>query len=171
MENRVDEFTAGVEATFGHLAGSSQELAGFLQAARRFYLEYIGVVEASTSTRPDEQLPFWRYLIFYSTLGLDHAAAASPSDMDEMERHRLQELAVTLSSCWPLLGVLVSHTYTAAQARPYTERLEHASTGTHGSLETQATRQLSLTDDALRSENASSSIRPSLEWHTSVTRA
>lgn len=107
MENKVDDFVAGVEATFGQLARRPEELSGFLRAAEDFYLDFIRAPRPSTSTQSHPQLPFWRYLIYYATLTLDRAAESASDE----EQDKYTDLASELSSCWPLLSVLVPQQY------------------------------------------------------------
>lgn len=176
MENRVADFVAGVHATFGHLATSPDELAGFLRAARRFYLEFIGVSDGSTSSEADSELPFWRYLLYYSTLLLDHAAAKAD---EELELPQDRELAAELSSCWPLLGVLVSSQYTPPHPTSALLPSEHvpstAAIEVLGYPGNQATSS-SMTSPSrpappLLSEQSGKLPRPLLHRHPSIMRA
>lgn len=114
MENKLDDFVAGVEATFGQLVGSREELSSFLRAAEDFYLDFIGASRPSTSTACQGQLPFWRYLIYYATLTLDHAAESASDE----EQDKYKDLASELSSCWPLLSVLVPQQYSFNDLHP-----------------------------------------------------
>lgn len=176
----MDDFVAGVEATFGHLARSSEELAGFLSAARQFYLDFIGLQDPSTSTSGKNELPFWRYLIFYSTLALDQAAS-STLDTDELEEQKQRELAGEVSSCWPLLGMLVSRQYTS-YAGSLTSQTSKAVAATesndmHGSREsarasdTQTTTAGESRTAPFNSEDDLSDPRPTLHRHASLARA
>jgi len=114
MENRVGDFVAGVETTFGKLAQSPEELAAFLRAAEAFYLDYIGAQSHSQTNRSAQELPFWRYVLFYSTLALDHAATSTMAPAEEEDKMNVhKDLASEISSCWPFLAALITAQYRA----------------------------------------------------------
>lgn len=117
MENRLGDFLAGIEVTFGRLVQTAEERAAFLQAAEQFYLD---LLVASSSVPPHQRhdghamssstsLPFWRYLLYYTTMAVDQVASVTTSNAEAMEQYT--ELAQELSSCWPLLAILASGHY------------------------------------------------------------
>jgi hypothetical protein len=108
MENRLDDFVTGVQITFGKLARSPEELAAFLRAAEVFYLDFIGAHTHTSTHRNASELPFWRYLVFYSTLALDHAASTLLEDQDD---GITRDLASEISSYWPFLAALITTQY------------------------------------------------------------
>lgn len=173
----MDDFVAGVEATFGHLARSSEELAGFLQASKRFYLDFIGFQDPVTSPQANNELPFWRYLVFYSTLALDHAATSTSLETDELEEQKHRELAGELSTCWPLLGMLVSRQYAASAASQLSTAVPpKESNDMHGSRRSaQASSLQTSTADkehtAPTAADDASRPRPALHRHASIARA
>ncbi|KAK9897859.1 hypothetical protein P389DRAFT_169874 [Cystobasidium minutum MCA 4210] len=184
MENKVEDFVAGIEATFGQLARSPEELSGFLRAAESFYLDFIGASKPSTSTEATKsdtsELPFWRYLIFYTTLALDHAATASNAEAyseDGEDDETSKAVASELSSCWPFLSVLVTQQYNALAHPSQLDLPLSSQSFMHGSLPEQGTSaeassSASKADTALQTyNNHTTSPRPTMPRHPSVMRA
>lgn len=100
---RLDEFLLGVEDTYGHLASSGDEKADFIQAAREFYLDYAGYGCGHLA-----RLPFWRYLLHFAAVGVDHTAGRP----DDAEPSSLEEAVATqISSQYPLIAVLATRKY------------------------------------------------------------
>lgn len=186
MENRVGDFVAGIEATFGRFSRSTEELAGFLKSAERFYLDYSGIPRHYEANEEND-IPFWRYLIYYSTLALDHAAAAGgDASSDEDEDGEYNQAARELASCWPLLSVLVSSQYASVKSAAPAQTLP--SPKKHGSREDMdmppfpATSGSTLrfmsppkVDKAIQTDDNGDDIlshpRPDMHRHPSIMRA
>ena len=175
MENRLEDFVAGIQATFGQLARSKEELTAFLQAAELFYLDFIGVSRPSESEQSINdstgELPFWRYLIFYVTLALDHAAESK----SEEEAAKYENIASELSSCWPLLSILITQQYAAPPKEPQLDLKEPSQSLMHGSPRhgTSAGTSLSSSrvDTAIQTDSIHDSPpRPRILRHPSVMR-
>lgn len=101
----LDHFIAGVRATFAGFASSNAELDDFLQSARDFYIDFTSAASAEPPHQTS-RLPFWRYLIAYSTAGLDAAASSSgPPDA------AVQDLMQEIGNFWPFLPAVVGRAY------------------------------------------------------------
>ena len=106
-ESSLINFLTGVDATFGSLIDADAEHADFLAAAEVFYCDYKGI--SSSGRVREASLPFWRYLIHFSGVGLDRAA--SSKEKDKAASQGMEHLGTAMKGYWPLIPALVMRTY------------------------------------------------------------
>lgn len=174
MENRLDDFLAGLQCTFGRLTQSEEELSRFLRSGKNFYLDLVGVNSSpfpyARRASPERNihddtdapiLPFWRYLIFYSTLALDQAASPSPSRGSLHENHEdlqmYKDLATEISTCWPFLSVLISGQFHYPSTLDDHDSLNIVQGTLPGTISFESTSTKSVSESAsARTENSAS---------------
>lgn len=113
MAHRLDDFVAGVVATFGSCFMHQREVDDLAQAAQEFYLDLRGLPHGTMA-----QLPFWRYLMHASAVLVDRAACmpVSASEQEEQDPDLAideaeLEAATAMTSYWPFLATMVTRQY------------------------------------------------------------
>ena len=111
MAHRLDDFVAGVVATFGSCLLHQREVDDLAQAAREFYLDLHGLPHGTMA-----QLPLWRYLMHASSVLVDRAASACTSSASEehdmaIDEAELEAAATAMTSYWPFLATMVTRQY------------------------------------------------------------
>ena len=101
--SQLECFLAGVEATFGELCADDEEHDDFMLSARDFYEDFSSSMAAGSPVMRS-RLPFWRYILGYSSAGLDLAAYGGDIDV-------VAPMAQELAAIWPFLPALVCKHY------------------------------------------------------------
>lgn len=100
-------FLTGLRLTFSAFISTPDEEDDFFLSAEAFYRSYRGLpIFSSTESR----LPFFRYIVHYSTLGLDSAQSVEPEEENAVTQ-AVQELAREMMGYWPFMAVLAHGDY------------------------------------------------------------
>jgi len=132
MSDGLANFLAGVEATFGAFAATDEERKDFIASARQFYADYTSPHAQQSTSSDNARVPFWRYLLRYTTIALDRAASSGTEPPQERRRgssrrtardindqqpldESIVGLADEIALFWPSLAVLAGRQYGGAE--------------------------------------------------------
>ena len=128
-----------------------------MQAAKEFYLDYGGYPYGRLA-----RLPFWRYLLHYSAVGVDETAGrAEGIEPDERE----QRFAQSSGSAFPFLATLAARSYRYATT-PTTAAVAARTTPTAGQrlAKSRSTSEIGVQTDAIQEAVHVPSRVPSPEY-------